>query len=148
MDKTSSKITETKLSILIVGGDNTFREIMHSSLKRPGFRIFATRNSNEAMDKLNTERVHVVFLNIPPADLSGMDVLQYIERQRNNWGGFPYVITVSGGLGEHDNQIKELGVDAVIHKPISVRQVEKLIDDFHKRLLLTDDGFKIPLKGS
>ncbi len=93
---------ETKGNILVVEDLEKFRSVLERMLSRAGYAVDTAKNEDEAYEKLNTNRYHVVTLdmNLTENDnvREGEDVLYYIRQTYPN----TMCIVVSASVLEPD----------------------------------------------
>jgi len=72
-------MTEKQGDILIVDDEDTIRRLLHQKLKSEGYQCREAANAEQALDKLKTNAVDLVILDIKMPDKSGVELLPEIK---------------------------------------------------------------------
>jgi DNA-binding response OmpR family regulator len=133
------------LSVLIAERNNSVRESLQIGLKQFNCQIIAVSTASEAIFRLKKQRVHVLLTELILPQGSGFDVLRLVQEHRAEWGGFPYVMVVTGmDSPEYETQAEELGADEFIPKPVTINEIIKQLTAFERTLVHTDKGLQMP----
>lgn len=133
------------LTVLIAERNNSVRECLQIGLKQFNCQIIAVSTASEAIFRLKKQRVHVLLTELILPQGSGFDLLRLVQEHRSEWGGFPYVIVVTGmDLPEYGSQAEELGADEFIAKPVTVQEIIKQLTAFESTLVHTDKDLQMP----
>ena len=110
-------------AILVVDDDASVREGVRALLESAGYAVATASDGAEAIEKLRTEAVRLVLLDLA---MPGVDGWQFLAR-RESEAGFPRVpvVLLSGLLFIRDAP----GVADFIRKPIDS---DKLLDCIHR----------------
>lgn len=115
-------------NILIASSSTTFLERNASLLRRSDFRIVTAKNSAEALDYINSEKIDLFFLDLKLDDVSGES---FCTTVRSNESDFKSVILLVCNESEEDFQrLKESGADALIARPVKPLQLVKTVGQF------------------
>ena len=69
--------------ILIVEDDLDMQEMMVSFLQKSGFMVSAVKNATELSDKLKSQRIDLVLLDVMLGDDNGINVCKKIREDNN-----------------------------------------------------------------
>ncbi len=108
--------------ILIVDDDKTVRDFLERYLVQKGFaRVISVGSGEEAIKKMETEDIKLVFLDVKMPGMNGIDVLRRIKRINKETG----VIMITGYPEEEITKeaIKEGAYDYII-KPFDLAYLE------------------------
>ncbi|MFH0828240.1 MAG: response regulator [Candidatus Omnitrophota bacterium] len=108
--------------ILIVDDDKTVRDFLQKYLNQKGFaQVISVGSGEEAVNKVKTEDIKLVFLDVKMPGLTGIDVLRQIKKIKKDTG----VIMITGYPEEEVTQeaIKEGAYDYII-KPFDLAYLE------------------------
>ena len=74
-------------SILIVEDELAFRETLETFLRKRGYRVASSVNSNEALERITQEPFDLILADAPAAGRSGLQLLEHQEagRGRRSW---------------------------------------------------------------
>ena len=101
--------------ILIVEDDLDMQEMMVSFLQKSGFMVSAVKNATELSDKLKSQRIDLVLLDVMLGDDNGINLCKKITEDNN----IPIII-VSALSADQDRLLGfEVGADDYIAKPFN-----------------------------
>ena len=101
--------------ILIVEDDLDMQEMMVSFLQKSGFMVSAVKNATELSDKLKSQRIDLVLLDVMLGDDNGINLCKKIREDNN----IPIII-VSALSADQDRLLGfEVGADDYIAKPFN-----------------------------
>ena len=107
--------TEGSARLLLVEDEDQLRRLVAAFLRGSGFAVVEAGDGPEALDRIEREgpfELALVDLNLP--HLSGVDVCRAL---RGRWPGHPVVICSAAVLREHENALRDLGIDRYLTKP-------------------------------
>jgi len=126
-----------KGKILIVDDDIHALQAFERILKNASYEVFIAKNGEEALNKINSEKLHLVLLDVVLPDISGLEVLKKIKANQTTSSIF--VVLISGSLKSPEDQSEglELGADGFILKPIQNREFLARVEAFmrHKNTI-------------
>ncbi len=142
--KSTDEINKNFLTVLVAEGHNSVRESLHNGLKRYNYNVLSAKNGLEAKDKLSKQKVHVIITDLILPQISGFEVLRIIQEHRAGWGGFPFVIVVTGAdTPDNESEAEALGADEFIPKPVTIEEVAERIEMFKKGLAYSERGYRL-----
>ena len=111
-------------TILLVEDDVTMLELLERFLSRHGYTIFRAPDAETAMDVYQKERIDAVLLDIKLPKISGYDL--FTKMKIMNPG---VKVVISSGCVDSDleAQLLNAGVRCTLHKPYSLEQLEKVL---------------------
>jgi len=114
-----------KRRILIVDDEESIRRSLAGALTDEGYQVLTAADGVSALELLETERPHLVLLDIWMPQMDGMEVLRRIQAEPNDVS----VIMISGhGNIETAVTATKLGAYDFIEKPLSLEKVILTID--------------------
>ena len=119
--------------LLVVDDEPEVLNLLVPYLKKRGFTVSEAEDGDQALEKILTDRPHVVLLDVMMPGLTGWEISQYV-RDREELDGVRIVMAT--GIGEEMNAATAplYGADAYIDKPFRLDDVEKAIVDVLARL--------------
>lgn len=103
---------------------------MRRALERacPGLRLQVAEDGEKAIEALaaGAARPTHVILDLKLPNLTGLEVLRWI-RERSDLAGLPVVALTSSGEKRDVESVHRLGVDAYHTKPVSLSQLDALV---------------------
>ncbi len=101
--------------ILIVEDDLDMQEMMVSFMQKNGFMVIAANNADELTEKLKSERVDLILLDVMLGDENGISICRKI-RETNN---IPIIIVSALSADQDRLSGFEVGADDYIVKPFN-----------------------------
>ena len=120
---------ETKKKILVVDDEPDIVRLVEISLKLCNYEVRTAANGKEALEKLQTDRPHLVLLDIMMPEMSGYEVCQAI-RKNPALKDLPVVmLTAKGQKGDAEKGL-EAGADDYIIKPFDPYELGEQVGRF------------------
>lgn len=108
-------------SILIVGEDQSEREMLADVLKTAGYRVREASNGKEAMAQISTDSPELLLTDIVMPEKDGLELLQDVRRQ------YPNIVTIAmSGSTRAERYLaiaRLLGAKSTLEKPLSIDQL-------------------------
>jgi CheY-like chemotaxis protein len=119
------------LRILVVDDIFTNRYLLSELIKMTGNEVVLAENGEEAINILETEEIHMVFMDIEMPVMNGIETTHHI---RNNMPSPLNVIPIIA-LTAHNPELffedfSDVGFDELITKPYSVEKIKAKIQNF------------------
>ncbi len=119
------------IHILITDDEPGILDLLAEELTELGFMVSVAANGKTCLDKINENKPDILILDIKMPDISGIEVLQKIKRNKKTKDIYVIMNTVRTLEREIDH-VKKLGVDAYVCKPSPfssiLLEIEKGID--------------------
>jgi two-component system chemotaxis response regulator CheY len=117
--------------VLIVDDSSSVRTVARMALRERGYEVIEASNGKEALEKLDSERCHLVISDVNMPTMDGITLLKEIKRHPNY--KFTPVIMLTTEAGEDKKQEgRAAGAKAWITKPF---QPQLLVDAVAKLIL-------------
>jgi DNA-binding NtrC family response regulator len=113
--------------LLVVDDDDGVREVYRAHFSRAGFEVYSAATLQEAAERLAGTTFDAVISDIAlTAQLGteGLAIAAYLRHLRRNP---PVVVLTAYGSPERAEAAARLGVDAFLHKPVSLVWLESLL---------------------
>ena len=115
--------------ILIVEDDKDLREMLKISLLMRKYTVLEASDGKEALIKFRPGVTDMVITDLIMPDEDGLKVIMKIKEIKPSIK----IIAISGGgkagPGNYLNLAKALGADEIFHKPFSINEMIKKIDE-------------------
>jgi len=122
-----------KMTILVVEDHDSLCELLSLYLIRHGYQVRTADNGESALEKLSSEKIHLVLLDLMLPRLDGFVVLQQLREKPSS---APYIIVISAGASERDRtKVLELGANEYMPKPFHLMRLLERIQTVEKYLL-------------
>jgi two-component system chemotaxis response regulator CheY len=117
--------------VLIVDDSSSVSTVARMALRERGYEVIEASNGKEALEKLDSERCHLVISDVNMPTMDGITLLKEIKRHPNY--KFTPVIMLTTEAGEDKKQEgRAAGAKAWITKPF---QPQLLVDAVAKLIL-------------
>lgn len=113
-------VTMVKMRMMLVDDEERFLQTMQKMLAKKGFDAFTATSGEACLEKLETELVHVVILDVKMPGMDGVETLQRIKAR------FPMVevIMLTGhATAESAVQGLKLGATDYLTKPTTIEDL-------------------------
>jgi DNA-binding response OmpR family regulator len=119
--------------LLVVDDEPEVLNLLVPYLKKRGYTVTEADDGDQALEKILTERPHVVLLDVMMPGLNGWEIARYV-RDREELSGVRIVMAT--GIGEEMNAATAPlhGADAHIDKPFRLEDVERTVLEVLGRL--------------
>ena len=107
-------------SLLITDDNRAFRETLREVFEPRGFHTVAASDGAEALEIVQTEEIHLVLLDMHMPRLTGLELLQQLQRQEIV---LPCIL-ISAALDEAiTRQAREAEAFSVLAKPVRFAEI-------------------------
>ena len=106
--------------ILVVDDEEDILELVRYTLAREGYRVKCAASGEEALERVRSETVDLVVLDLMLPGIDGLEVARRLK-QENGTRGIPVVMLTAKGEESDVVTGLELGADDYITKPFSPR---------------------------
>lgn len=117
--------------ILLVEDDEIVQHVHKLIFDKLGHSVDLVDTGVAALDKLKAKSSYrIIFVDIGLPDMNGFDLIKEIRKNPDNCGKVP-VIALTGYIGEPEkNLCFEAGATDVIHKPILMNTMLKILKQY------------------
>ena len=120
--------------ILVVEDDATLASVLLDNLVYDGFDVECVADGLQALERIRTERPHLILLDVMIPSMDGFDVCRFVSARRDR----PPIIIISARTQQEDKiRGLELGADDYVTKPFSL---DELLARIHAVLRRTQPG--------
>jgi CheY-like chemotaxis protein len=118
----------TSLRILVVDDSEDIRDVLVRLVERLGHTAHTAADGVEAVELLKVESYDFMLLDLTMPRMSGEEVVRWLAEHPDRAVGLRVVI-VSAWAGERRAHLQELGVYAVLPKPLRAQQLRTLLEE-------------------
>jgi len=116
--------------ILVVDDIYTNRYLLSELIRLTGNEVVVAENGQEAIEILNSQEVHLVFMDIEMPVMNGIETTQYIRnRMRAPLNAIPIIALTAHNPELFFEDYSEVGFDELVTKPYSVEKIRAMIRD-------------------
>lgn len=116
-------------NILIVEDEPHVVRIMKLALEKNGYSVSVSHNGEQALEKLNEMKPDLLITDINMPRMSGEVLCENIEKSIPD-REFPILVLTSKTEIEHREWTKKMKNTMFLEKPVSIRKLLKLLDDY------------------
>jgi len=107
--------------ILVVDDDPNILRIIKHNLEKEGYTVLTAGSGEECLDKIKTEPINLVLLDVRLPDMSGIEALQRIKHLQYE---FPVIMITAYGTVETAVEAMKLGAYDFISKPFNTEELK------------------------
>jgi two-component system NtrC family sensor kinase len=113
-------------TILVIEDSTELRSfLVDDMLPYHGYQVVGTETGQEGLNRLSSEKPHLILLDLELPDMSGLDILKTMQRDGTN---IPVVLMTAYGSESVAVEAFRLGVKDYIIKPFTTEQVIGVIE--------------------
>jgi CheY-like chemotaxis protein len=112
----------------VVDDNEDIRDLLVRMVERLGHSAQPASDGVEAVESLAVDRFDFMLLDLTMPRMSGEDVVRWLGDNPDRAEGLR-VVVVSAWAGDHRANLQELGVHAVLPKPLRAHQLRDLIGE-------------------
>lgn len=116
-------------NILIVEDEPHVVRIMKLALEKNGYSVSVSHNGEQALEKLNEMKPDLLITDINMPRMNGEVLCENIEKSIPD-REFPILVLTSKTEIEHREWTKKMKNTMFLEKPVSIRKLLKLLDDY------------------
>ncbi|MCX8172529.1 MAG: response regulator [Archaeoglobaceae archaeon] len=113
-------------SVMIVDDESAMREILKIMLK--DYKVIEASNGKEAIEIYKKEKPDLVLMDIMMPIMSGIDAVKEIKKLNPQ----AKIIAITAYASSKGEKAIEAGVDMILKKPFTRKEVLKVIEDAFK----------------
>ncbi|HEX9406923.1 MAG TPA: response regulator [Thermoanaerobaculia bacterium] len=124
--------------VLVADGDKALQVLLNVLLTRAGFDVDFAQDGNEALEKMRGDSYAAVMLDLILPELSGVEILELIERDRPEL--LPKTIVVTGASRGIIDKVNTSRIHALLRKPFDIQDVIRLTTECALDTQFADDA--------
>lgn len=128
------------LKILIVEDDAVNRVVLSKLLEEMNNKIDSSENGLEAIEKLETSRYDIIFMDIQMPKMDGIKANEVIKNRLKL--ETPIYAVTAHAIKGYDTFLLEKGFQGYLSKPISTLKLAKIIKEFKLKKLISFEEIK------
>lgn len=110
--------------LLVVDDEPDICEFAQSYFKKRGLKVFTATSGQEGLQMIQANKPDLVLLDMRMEGMSGLEVLKELRAKNLS----TKVILITGAEeSEETNQARALGIADVVHKPLVLGDLEKIV---------------------
>jgi len=119
--------------LLVVDDSDAVRRAYESHFSRSGFEVQSAGSLKEAAERLAGSAFNAVIVDVSLSSNAGTEGLAIAAYLRQMQGDPPVVVLTAYGEPQRASAAARLGVDAFLHKPVSLEWLEHLLRSRFKK---------------
>ncbi|WP_249978302.1 ATP-binding protein [Vreelandella olivaria] len=114
-------------SLLLVEDNAVNRKVAIGLLSRLGCDVVCAENGSDALNMVQTQQVHLIFMDIQLPDIDGVTVTKKL-REKGGWlARVPIVAMTAGGVEDDRTRCLAAGMNDYITKPLSLLSLSNVL---------------------
>jgi len=114
-------------SLLLVEDNAVNRKVATGLLSRLGCDVVCAENGQDALEMVQAQQVHLIFMDVQLPDMDGLTVTRML-REKGGWlASVPIVAMTAGGAEDDRNRCLAAGMDDYIIKPLSLLSLSNVL---------------------
>jgi CheY-like chemotaxis protein len=119
------------LRILVVDDIFTNRYLLSELIRITGNEVLLAENGQQAIEILENEEIHIIFMDIEMPVMNGVETTQYIRNEMPPpKNGLPVIALTAHNPELFFEDYSDAGFDELITKPYSVEKIKEKIRNF------------------
>lgn len=113
------------IKVMLIDDSALVRKVMKRTLALAGVEeasVIEAEHGKEALEKLSTEWVDIIFLDINMPVMNGVSFMESVSKDPL-YSKIPVVVVSTEGSDERKEQLKSLGVKHYLRKPVTPESV-------------------------
>ena len=111
-------------NLLVTDDDKAFRKVVCEGLQRRGFRVIEACDGREALDLIESSRVHVAVVDVHMPNVTGLDVIRHLHERPSS---LPCVLMSAELHDEIRQEAERMCVYDVLSKPLRLSQLTSVV---------------------
>ena len=120
-------MTEGQKTIIVVEDEQEAAEMFAEMMRVNGFRVLKANGSKPAMSLIDAEKPAAIILDIMMADISGLEVLRYIQR-KPGLACIPVIVVSAKSLPADIKTGLEAGASIYLTKPVGYLDLKQAVE--------------------
>jgi CheY-like chemotaxis protein len=113
-------------NILIAEDKECNQIVINKMLQDIGYiNIDIANNGHEVIKYMNQKKYEILFLDLKMPVMDGYDTMKHIKE---NFNDIPYIIALTADIFNNKNDLRKLGINDYLLKPIKLRRLEACIN--------------------
>jgi len=126
-------MSEGNKKLLVVDDEPVARKVINFALKKHGYTVFESGTPQDALQKLNTEDIDLVYCDIMMEDMDGFEFCKKV-RQQEKYNALPFIFITSMNSSEARSKAFDSGADDFIIKPVDSEELLVKTEALLKRI--------------
>ncbi len=125
------RFLEKGKNILIVDDDDHFCKTLSDVLSLKSYKIAVASSAEEAIEKIDKDKMNIVLLDMKLNDMSGLDVLKHIKKKRKDI----QVVLITGHYKEMGDSIQEalrISARMLLLKPLDMKRLFGVLQEIYR----------------
>jgi len=120
-------MSEDQKTVIVVEDEPDAAELFAEMMRVSGFRVLKTYSSTPAISMIARERPDVVILDIMMPDISGLEVLRFMQREAQ-LKDTPVIVVSARSTPSDIREGLEAGATIYLTKPVGYLDLKKAVD--------------------
>ena len=135
-------MTEDQKTVIVVEDEPDAAELFAEMMRVSGFRVLKTYSSTPAISMIAQEQPDVVILDIMMPEVSGLEVLRFMRREKKLMD-IPVIVVTAKSTPSDVREGLEAGATLYLTKPVGYLDLKKAVEKVMQGTI-SDSGTKPP----
>ena len=115
-------------TVMIVDDDPRLSAALRFKLEQAGYEVRAAGNGEDCLAQLEMQKPDLILLDLMMPDMSGLEVLEYLQADPE-LSIIPVLVVTAWGHTAMRSKCLELGVAGFMAKPFSLRELARKVEE-------------------
>jgi CheY-like chemotaxis protein len=121
-------MAEDQKTVIVVEDEPDAAELFAEMMRVSGYRVLKTYSSTPAISLIAQEQPDIVLLDIMMPDISGLEVLRFMRRERE-LRDTPVIVVSARSMPSDIREGLEAGATIYLTKPVGYLDLKKAVDE-------------------
>jgi DNA-binding response OmpR family regulator len=121
-------MAEDQKTVIVVEDEPDAAELFAEMMRVSGYRVLKTYSSTPAISLIAQEQPDIVLLDIMMPDISGLEVLRFMRRERE-LKDTPVIVVSARSMPSDIREGLEAGATIYLTKPVGYLDLKKAVDE-------------------
>ena len=121
-------MAEDQKTVIVVEDEPDAAELFAEMMRVSGFRVLKTYSSTPAISLIAQEKPDIVLLDIMMPDISGLEVLRFMRREKELMQ-IPVIVVSARSMPSDIREGLEAGATIYLTKPVGYLDLKKAVDE-------------------
>ncbi len=122
-------MNSTKKTVLIIEDNASLRDVLVQFVKRAGYQPLQAETGDAALGWLSAACPDLILIDLGLPDISGEKIIEIVKADPRT-REIPVIVQTAFGRNERTDYALDLGADEILHKPITLKTVEAVLNRY------------------
>jgi DNA-binding response OmpR family regulator len=118
------------LKVFAIDNNKEITDMLSIYFEVQGIEFTAINDGRQGLEAIQNEDSNLVLLDLAMPDFSGVDIVDYLKKETVRTSKNIVIFTASSVNNELFDNLKKIGVNGILKKPVDMNALEELIARF------------------